>query len=183
MEKEKSTLQLFGTSFIEIIANQVKTFDECLISLKEEKDFRIKRFKEIIDVYPEGGPIVGIYSALLHANSDALLVIACDMPMFKYKLAEYMMRYLHLEYDAFIIKTDDNKIHPLCGIYKKEVLPIFEEMILQKVFCMRLAIKNIKCYYIRLDSNSEFNKCVINVNTRSEYIQLKSQFEKPSKNV
>lgn len=43
MEKEKSTLQLFGTSFIEIIANQVKTFDECLISLKEEKDFRIKR--------------------------------------------------------------------------------------------------------------------------------------------
>jgi len=44
------------------------------------------------DLYPGGGPLAGLHSALVHARGEALFLLACDMPLVEPRLVAHMAR-------------------------------------------------------------------------------------------
>jgi molybdenum cofactor guanylyltransferase len=76
------------------------------------------------DVIKDRGPAAGIHSALVHASTDRVLVVPCDMPF----LSEELLRHImcsHDPGDACVLEAGGVR-NPLCGLYHRRVLPVIE---------------------------------------------------------
>lgn len=71
------------------------------------------------DLYPDKGPLGGIYTGLAASKSLYNLVVACDMPFLNIELLRYMIK-LSPGFDAVIPKVE--RIQPLHAVYCKSCL-------------------------------------------------------------
>ena len=75
----------------------------------------------VVDLYPGKGPLVGIYTGLLAAESSHSLVVACDMPFLNIELLRYMIE-LSPGFDAVVPRLGERKVEPLHAIYSRSCL-------------------------------------------------------------
>ena len=65
------------------------------------------------------GALGGLYTALVEAPTDQVVVIACDMP---FLTAPFLSRLAELGADAeAVVPRDANGLHPLCASYLRTV--------------------------------------------------------------
>lgn len=74
----------------------------------------------IADVIPDAGPLGGLYSALLDASHDRLLVLACDLPFVTAALLQRLVTECRTgqEVDA-VVPRSARGLEPLCALYTK----------------------------------------------------------------
>lgn len=72
------------------------------------------------DIYPETGPLGGIYTGLKAARAPVGLAVACDMPLLQRPLVAELLR-LAPEYDVVLPVADDFP-QTLCAVYAKACL-------------------------------------------------------------
>ena len=170
MGEDKATLKYKGKSFIEVIAEKLDFFEEKVIARGNNSDLMMDDGWSVIpDEYPEHGPLGGLHATLKKCKSDAMFVVSCDMPLITKKLVKKICDIFATtsKVDAVIVVTSDGKIHPLCGIYRKEQYTSMEEKLLQnnnRIMAI-LEEKNIK--YVELDE--EDSRCLENINTKDDY--------------
>jgi len=76
------------------------------------------------DAVEHAGALGGIYTALLAAATDRVLVLACDMPFITAAFLDYL---LQLDEDAdVVIPRDLEGRHPLCGVFHRRIAPTIE---------------------------------------------------------
>jgi len=75
----------------------------------------------VADVLPGSGPLGGLYTGLLNANSDHVLLVGCDMPFLNAGLISLMFS-LAEGYDAVAPRLDGEYIEPLHTIYTRACL-------------------------------------------------------------
>lgn len=69
------------------------------------------------------GPLLGLLSAHLRFPTDAIFVLACDMPLMETTiLKELLTIYRQRSEPNALVFTDSNEPEPLCGIYKPNAL-------------------------------------------------------------
>lgn len=176
MGRDKAELMLDTEkqiTFLERMCDEMSFFEEKLISVNKDqaanafyRKFEKLGFKLVVDEVPESGSIGGIYSALKAATSEALFVIACDMPFFMKETAEYIIDRWQNE-DVCIYRTD--RPQPLTGIYRKSCVPVFREQILNKDYKILLAYDKVSVKYVDMPMDDEI---FVNVNTMEEYVGL-----------
>lgn len=173
MGEDKALLEYEGKYFIEKIAEELSFFEEKIIargnnsSLTEIAD---SKWKVIPDIYPDHGPMGGLHAALKECTSDAMFVVTCDMPLITGELAKQICEAFDQQNDALIVVTSDEKYHPLCGIYKKELYDQMEKYLRENNNRMMAVLKNSHTKYFQL--NEESSKQLTNVNTKEEYRQI-----------
>jgi molybdopterin-guanine dinucleotide biosynthesis protein A len=75
----------------------------------------------VVDLYPNKGPLMGIYTGLLTAESSYGLVVACDMPFLNIELLGYMIE-LSPGFDAVVPRLGEGKVEPLHAVYSRSCL-------------------------------------------------------------
>src|SRR5437773_591177 len=80
----------------------------------------------IADRVADSGPLGGLHAALLDTRSDALILLACDMPFvttaFLAHLIDRATRAADAEeWDAVVPRTERG-YHPLCAVYRRGVV-------------------------------------------------------------
>lgn len=75
----------------------------------------------VADIYPDKGPLGGLYTGLMASTSDINIVAACDMPFLNTKLLGYMTDILG-SYDAVVPRLVNKMIEPLHAVYSKNCL-------------------------------------------------------------
>lgn len=190
MGTDKALLKYEGKYFIEQISDELLWFEERIVARGNNCNFSKTietMWKVIPDFYPDHGPIGGLHAALSTCRSEALFVVTCDMPLVKSELARRLCAVMqtadtgemwedmdgeHVEaYDAVISVGDDGKIHPLCGVYRKSVLPILEEQIVSGQNRVMEALKKMRVKYVTIDSSVEAQQ-LSNINTPKDYEKL-----------
>ena len=169
MGEDKALLEYKGKLFIEKIAEELSFFEEKIIARGNNSaltGITDASWKIIPDVYSEHGPMGGLHAALKDCESEAMFVVTCDMPMITKQLAKDICKEM-TEYDAVIAVTEDGKIHPLCGIYKKELYKSMEEHLQMDHNRVMEVLKKCRLKYFHLDE--EDSKQLINVNTKEDY--------------
>lgn len=80
------------------------------------------------DIFPGRGVLGGLYTALVRAPRERVLVVACDMPFLNRTLLRYMMD-LASRYDAVVPRLPQG-VEPLHAVYAKTcadaILPAME---------------------------------------------------------
>lgn len=178
MGTHKADLKLEGRTFLERITRELETFDEVLLSLGNKNRYE-GSLMVVEDRYPGCGPMGGLHAALKICRSDALLAVACDMPLFEQGLADYITGFISSDYDAFVTATRDGNVHPLCAVYKKNAAEILEKMLNAENFRMMDALKQMKVKYVTLLHSVYPDTLLTNVNSLSEYSALCNQLMPP----
>lgn len=87
----KSHLPWQGGSFLSALSSQLTHFSRCVVSV-DRKD-RFENIGETVeDRYADCGPLSGIYSSLEAADTQLVFITACDTPLLKSELVEYLFR-------------------------------------------------------------------------------------------
>ncbi len=118
MGTDKSFVLFQGRPLIEVVREAVEGLgDELIIVTNKPDDYAHLGLPMVGDLYPETGPLGGIYTALHHATHPHLLTVACDMPWLNRPLLEYMAG-LRSTADVIVPRWDKFP-EPLHAVYSK----------------------------------------------------------------
>lgn len=160
----KALLQLQQQTFLSRLENALSDFDEKLISLQDASWLGDSPFLPVFDQVTDRGPLEGLRCSLSLCRSDALLVVACDMPLFSGKLAKAMLQ-AGEGFDAVICQDRAGRIHPLCGIYSKQCLPAIESMIARGNYKITDIMKAVPSLIFSLETSVFSDILLSNINT------------------
>lgn len=160
----KALLQLQQQTFLSRLENALSDFDEKLISLQDASWLGDSPFLPVFDQVTDRGPLEGLRCSLSLCRSDALLVVACDMPLFSGKLAKAMLQ-AGEGFDAVICQDRAGRIHPLCGIYSKQCLPAIESMIARGNYKITDIMKAVPSLIFSLKTSVFSDILLSNINT------------------
>ena len=126
MGTDKSFVLFEGRPMIEVVRERVQGLGNELILITNKPDaYRHLGLPMFGDVYPDHGPLGGIYTAVYHAAHPHVLIVACDMPWLNRDLLTYM---IGLRQTADIVVPRWEKYpEPLHAIYSKACLPAIQE--------------------------------------------------------
>ena len=122
----KALLEINGETMLARIRRQLSGFERVLLSTGDPTLAEGLSVECIADLYSGMGPLAGLHAAFYATDSEALLVIPCDLPFFTEQAAEYLLNHMPEDADALVCIDSTGRIHPLCGIYRRSVLPTLE---------------------------------------------------------
>lgn len=117
-----------GKNLLECVVERLRPLtDQILIVTSPElRGLPITGQAEILaDLYPGKGPLGGIYTGLLAAQSSHCIVVACDMPFLSTELLRYMVE-LSPDFDAVVPRLGEGLREPLHAIYSRSCLGIMQ---------------------------------------------------------
>lgn len=173
MGTDKACLSFEGQSFIMRIAEELKIFDEIILSVNDSRPYGDCGLTIVKDIYPDCGPLGGLHAALCSCKSEALFCIPCDVPLFKLSLAEYVCSMAMENVDAVVPVSKDGHMHPLCAVYKKTAAAVFERQLMLKKCKIIDAYEFMNVRYIPLETDCA-EKYLFNVNTPEDYALLRN---------
>ncbi|MEM8484786.1 MAG: molybdenum cofactor guanylyltransferase [Bacteroidota bacterium] len=84
----------------------------------------------IPDVYPNTGPLSGLYSGFIRTTAPWLFVAAVDLPFITTQAVHLMLEACENTVDG-VIATDGKKAQPLFGCYHSRITPALEAFLKQ----------------------------------------------------
>lgn len=126
MGTDKSFVLFDGRPMIEIVLETVAGLGaETLLITNKPDEYKHLNLPMVGDVYPDHGPLGGIFTAVHTASHSHTLIVACDMPWLNRPLLEFMVSLR--ETADIIVPRWEKYPEPLHAIYSKTCLPSIEE--------------------------------------------------------
>lgn len=94
MGREKAWLPLGRRPLIDLVIRRLRPAVQRLCIIANARNARqLKRLGApvLIDLKPDGGPLMGIYTGLLHTQTALNLFVPCDMPWIEWRLVELLL--------------------------------------------------------------------------------------------
>jgi molybdopterin-guanine dinucleotide biosynthesis protein A len=122
MGVNKALIEIQGQPMVSrSVAELAAITDEILISSNDPAPYAFMRLPVIPDLYPGQGPLAGLHAALVHTRRSLVLLLACDLPLIHSGLLLQLVRRAR-GYDAVVPRTSDERVHPLCAVYRRTCL-------------------------------------------------------------
>jgi molybdopterin-guanine dinucleotide biosynthesis protein A len=128
-----------------------------------------------IDRVPGAGALGGIYTALMEAPTQQVMVLGCDMPF----LTPAFLGYLAAQGadHEVVVPVDDSGRHPLCASYLKQVAPRLRARIDAGQLRVGEALTGLAVRELGRDELAPFDRdgrLLLNVNTPDDYARAQS---------
>ena len=171
MGSNKAFLKLNGKAFIERQIDLLREmFDEIFISANTPSEYEYLNLPVFKDLYPEKGPLCGIYTSLINSSSFNTFMLACDMPFVESELIKHLKGFTR-EYDVVVPKSERG-LEPLHAFYSKNCIePIKRELDSNNLRIISF-FPHVKVKIVELESLTSpdsFKNSIKNLNTRDEY--------------
>ena len=128
--RSKALESIGGMSIIVRVVERLEplTSQILIVSSQEQFDFPVACKAEIlVDLYPDKGPLGGLYTGLLASRSPRSVVVACDMPFLNQALLSYMIQ-ISASFDLVVPRLN-NMVEPLHAVYSKDCLAPIEHLL------------------------------------------------------
>ena len=169
---EKGLIEVQGKRCIERTIEALEPItDEIIISTNSASyDYLNKTI--INDIIQNIGPIGGLYSALIESNTDKNIVVGCDMPFITTEALLFILN--NSEGYQIALPTFNKRLHPVCGFYDKNCVSGLKNLIDQKQYMLRDAIKQFKRIELPITKELPFysEELFYNINTPAELLKL-----------
>lgn len=122
----KALLTVEGEPVLHCLAGALSFFEERLLSANDASLGAGLSWTVVEDRFPGLGPGAGLHAALLVSKKEALLCVPCDLPAFSEQAARCLLAQYPGDCAAMVCRDSTGQLHPLCGIYTREMLPALE---------------------------------------------------------
>jgi molybdopterin-guanine dinucleotide biosynthesis protein A len=169
MGQDKGFIEFEGKSLIERTLDTLRPiFKEIFIIAKKRELFSSFALPVYSDIFPNGGPMGGIYTGFSYSRGP-VFAVACDMPFLNPKVIGFLLGKLQ-NFDAVVFRSPDG-LHPLHGVYSRSVIPMMENLLNKGDLKMMDFLQKIKTLEIDLDQVRHLDpqlRCLTNINTPEE---------------
>lgn len=172
----KALLIAGGAPLIQRVADALRAVaSRVTVIANAPEDYRFLGLPIIGDAVRDAGPLGGIYTALLAAQSGACFVLACDLPLVR----PGVLRLLAQEaggVDAAVPRTEDGE-HPLCAVYARTGLAQAEAQVRTGDFRVTRFLGRIRTRWVGPETWGRADPdglSFINVNTPEMYEKVKA---------
>ncbi len=118
MGTDKALLLLDGQAVIQWVVQSVSSVcDEVLLVVNEPALYQFLDLPMVTDQAPYGGPLVGLYSGLRHTHAPWCLAVACDAPLMRTELLQWLLG-CRGPVDAVLPLIND-LVQPFPGLYSR----------------------------------------------------------------
>jgi molybdopterin-guanine dinucleotide biosynthesis protein A len=119
---------LAAWTFVERIANELSFVASSVSLVGARNDF--PSLKNIPDVHEHWGALGGIHAALTAAETDWVVVVACDLPFVTTQLFAHLKNYADDTLDAVVPIQADGRPQPVCALYRRGTcLPEIDKLV------------------------------------------------------
>lgn len=169
--QNKALLTYHNDTFIERLIHAGEDFKEVIIIANDPKPYQNLNVRVIADFYPGHGPLSGIQAALHAAKTSHVLCVACDMPLVRKEVLNYLGQY-PTGYDV-LLPFYEERLQPLCAIYSKGILSDIEVALRNEEYRLQAFIKQLN-YQILINMNNQtfLPTDFMNVNTPTDFKNL-----------
>jgi molybdopterin-guanine dinucleotide biosynthesis protein A len=136
----------------------------------ERSEEQSEGIRVVVDRIPGAGALGGLYTALMEAPTEQVLVIACDMPFLNAPFLTYLMA-RGRDADA-AVPNDARGIHPLCASYARRIADHLYRRIEAGKLRVSDALMDLAVQEIGPDELAPFDRdgrLLCNVNTPEDY--------------
>ncbi|MFC2052092.1 molybdenum cofactor guanylyltransferase [Chloroflexota bacterium] len=129
MGRSKASEIIGGKSLIEHVIERLRplTRQILIVTSQQRPDLTVAGVETLVDLYPDRGPLAGIYTGLRYSQPSHSIVVACDMPFLNAGLLRHMVK-LSRNFDAVVPRLEEGKVEPLHAVYSKSCLSVMEGM-------------------------------------------------------
>jgi molybdopterin-guanine dinucleotide biosynthesis protein A len=172
VEKDKALASIHGRSMLETVWKALNSsgIEHIFVVGRTENPTSLP-MGVIPDTIAGKGPLAGILAALSHSKSDINMIISCDVPF----ITDTFIRELVSSYDRefeIAIAVDDSGMHPLVGIYQKEVLNRIKSLLDRDHLAMKELIQESEVQYIDVTKFKSYTESQLaNINTKEELLK------------
>ncbi len=174
MGRPKAFLPYAGSTMIAHIVETLNDmFVKTLLVSNEPAQFEDLGPDVVKDILPFRGPMGGILSGLLVAETDYSFVIACDMPLVSKKLVRDMTA-ARSGFDVVVL-SHATGLEPLFGVYSKSCIKPLEESLFAGTLSVQDLITGLKSSIFKYDETKYENDLLppyFNINTPQDYSRL-----------
>ena len=135
--------------------------------------------RAVADRIAAAGALGGIYTALLEAPTELVLVIACDMPCLTAPFLDLLAVRAETEPEAdVIVPRDDRGRHPLCATYRRRIAATFRARIDAGELRVLDALDAVTVREVSPDEVRAYDpdgRLLLNVNTPDDYARAQQR--------
>ncbi|MBI3049598.1 MAG: molybdenum cofactor guanylyltransferase [Acidobacteria bacterium] len=128
----------------------------------------------VTDLVPAAGALGGLYTALMEATTDQVLVIGCDMP---FLTAAFVTCVVERGREADVaVPRDERGRHPLCASYARRTAAHFRARIEAGELRVGDALQGLAVRELGPDELAPFNRdgrLLLNINTPDDYARAR----------
>jgi molybdopterin-guanine dinucleotide biosynthesis protein A len=124
----------------------------------------------ILDLYPEGGPMNGIYSALVTTCAPSVFVAACDLPRLEPRDIERLLAHWEPAFPALVYRRA-GAWEPLCGIYSRKLIPLLRQRLQNGDYQLQDLLRDAGARGIEYPAKNGEDG-LANMNTQEDYRNL-----------
>jgi molybdopterin-guanine dinucleotide biosynthesis protein A len=173
---DKQFLQMQDESIVLHLVTLLKTrFRDIMVSSATPELYAGIDVRVIQDLHQDIGPLGGIHAALCGARSEAVFVIACDMPYVEIAYIDYMVGELaNGSYDACVTQHGDY-LEVFHSFFLRSALPLLEEELAAGRHSVQRFTRKLDALIIPEEKAAPFLpgwRAFTNLNTPAEYEQF-----------
>jgi molybdopterin-guanine dinucleotide biosynthesis protein A len=171
--RNKALETLDGKSLIEHVIERVEPLSERILIVTSHEKFDLPvsvKAEMLADLYPDKGPLGGIYTGLAASRSLYNIVVACDMPFLNTELLNYMLG-LSRDYDAVVPRLEEGMIEPLHSIYSRGCLDNMQKRLESNELKVHSFLKTVRVRYIEREESQKLDPELLsffNINHQSD---------------
>jgi molybdopterin-guanine dinucleotide biosynthesis protein A len=169
--KIKANLVINGRTIISRIEDiLIQVFSEIIIVTNTPEEFmEYNKYKIVSDQFRMVGPLGGIHAAMKAATSEALFVVAGDMPLLDKRMIIRQVEYFRNNKCDVLIPAVNYNIEPLHAIYNRSILKKIEEFLSCNLsYAVRDFLGKVVVKYLEVDDSEETMYAFTNINSPSD---------------
>ncbi len=176
MGRDKAMLPLGNKTMLQhLIDKYSSSLGSVAVSVNKAGRFPFDGAKELVDKYPDMGPLNGIVSAFEESGDDTVFMTGTDLPFGEPELAKRLVEFMG-DADACIMRRGKKGFEPLFAIYGRVCGEKADECLAAGKKSIRDLLDSVKVRYVESSELPEFDldKILMNVNTEEEYKNIQN---------
>lgn len=169
MGTNKAWLMYNNKRFIEHSLAVLEHFCQRIIISANTREYDTYGYEVVSDRFLHAGPLAGIEACLNFSDTEANLVLPCDVPGLTVDAVRHILDNANSA-DAVVPIYADKRVEPLVGYYAKRIHPIIVQQIERQEYSVKLLLSRISTRYVQLHNVSLWN-----VNSPADYWELTQQ--------
>lgn len=172
--RPKAFAEHLGIPLYEHVKQALQPFvEQVLIISQPELTERFKQDPDVfvledVDPYKGKGPLAGIYTAMTTVIADDYLVFPCDVPLVNEGYIQWLLKKAERHSEANgIVPVAENRLHPLMGLYRKNVYPFLNELLDKNQLRVKDLVDAAHVLSVKVDEEVD-HRAFFNINTKDQ---------------
>ena len=171
MGKDKAWLDLAGRPIIEHVIAALQPVTASIAIVANDPAYRKLGYPVFPDSQIGVGPLEAIRTALRNASTQHIVLVGCDLPFVTSELFKFLLA-LAEDHDVIVPMSGDQRLEPLCAVYRTSTLPVVEHLITSDQRRISPLFNRVSTRFVRFDELQHLagsESFFMNVNTPEDY--------------